>query len=100
MAVDPPKPPPFKLDLDNFIATALSATPQEIHPFFESFRSLYNKKSVQSSNFLQGFLILFAGYGISSPSNSSPSLTTQRRSPTGFMSLSRLSGTLRQKSTS
>ncbi|KAJ7699692.1 hypothetical protein B0H14DRAFT_3119983 [Mycena olivaceomarginata] len=38
------KPPPFKLDLDNFIATALSATPQEIHPFFESFRSLYNKK--------------------------------------------------------
>ncbi|KAJ7771841.1 hypothetical protein B0H16DRAFT_1410471 [Mycena metata] len=41
MAVDPPK---FKLNLDDFIATALSTTPQELHPFFDSFRTLYNKK--------------------------------------------------------
>jgi 26S proteasome regulatory subunit N9 len=44
MAVDPPKP--FKLNLDDFIATALSATPSELHPFFDNFRVLYNKKSV------------------------------------------------------
>ncbi|KAJ7093104.1 hypothetical protein C8R44DRAFT_835487 [Mycena epipterygia] len=42
MSIDPPKP--YKLNLDDFIATALSATPQELHPFFDSFRVLYNKK--------------------------------------------------------
>jgi len=33
-----------KLVLDEFIGTALSATPAEIHPFFESFRNLYSRK--------------------------------------------------------
>ncbi|KAF9007150.1 hypothetical protein BDQ17DRAFT_261781 [Cyathus striatus] len=36
------KPP--KLVLDEFIAAALSNTPAELHPFFESFRTLYTKK--------------------------------------------------------
>ncbi|TFK32949.1 hypothetical protein BDQ12DRAFT_616188 [Crucibulum laeve] len=40
--VDAPKPP--KLVLDTFIATALSGTPQELHPFFEDFRKLYTRK--------------------------------------------------------
>ena len=39
-------PQPPKLVLDDFIATALSATPPELHPFFESFRSLYTRKCV------------------------------------------------------
>ncbi|PPQ75925.1 hypothetical protein CVT26_006377 [Gymnopilus dilepis] len=37
-------PTPPKLVLDEFISTALSATPQELHPFFEDFRSLYTRK--------------------------------------------------------
>ncbi|KAH7924999.1 hypothetical protein BV22DRAFT_1034510 [Leucogyrophana mollusca] len=43
MPVDTPKPPP-KLELDEFIATALSATPPDLHPFFESFSKLYTRK--------------------------------------------------------
>ncbi|PPQ77177.1 hypothetical protein CVT24_009880 [Panaeolus cyanescens] len=35
---------PPKLVLDEFIGTALSATPAELHPFFESFKSLYTRK--------------------------------------------------------
>jgi len=35
---------PPKLVLDEFIGTALSATPAELHPFFESFRGLYTRK--------------------------------------------------------
>ncbi|KAK0216544.1 hypothetical protein EDD85DRAFT_894700 [Armillaria nabsnona] len=42
MAVDAPKPP--KLVLDDFIAAALSGTPSELHPFFESFRTLHTRK--------------------------------------------------------
>ncbi|KDQ23615.1 hypothetical protein PLEOSDRAFT_1086107 [Pleurotus ostreatus PC15] len=42
MAIDSPAAP--KLDLDSFIGTALSSTPAELHPFFESFRSLYTRK--------------------------------------------------------
>ncbi|EIN05732.1 PCI-domain-containing protein [Punctularia strigosozonata HHB-11173 SS5] len=42
MAVDAPKPP--KLDIDQFFATALSATPAELHPYFESFRTLHQRK--------------------------------------------------------
>ncbi|GLB45532.1 putative motif in proteasome subunits, Int-6, Nip-1 and TRIP-15 [Lyophyllum shimeji] len=42
MSVDPSKPP--KLVLDEFIATALSATPQSLHPYFEAFRNLYTRK--------------------------------------------------------
>ncbi|KAF7295172.1 Saccharopine dehydrogenase [Mycena indigotica] len=41
MSVDPK---PYKLNLDEFIATATSATPSELHPFFDDFRVLYNKK--------------------------------------------------------
>ena len=39
-------PQPIKFVLDNFIATALSATPSKLHPYFESFRSLYMRKCV------------------------------------------------------
>ncbi|EDR03186.1 uncharacterized protein LACBIDRAFT_123195 [Laccaria bicolor S238N-H82] len=39
MASQPPK-----LIIDEFIGTALSATPAELHPFFESFRNLYTRK--------------------------------------------------------
>ncbi|KAH6890846.1 proteasome 26S subunit [Coprinopsis sp. MPI-PUGE-AT-0042] len=35
---------PPKLVLDEFIGTALSATPAELHPYFESFRNLYSRK--------------------------------------------------------
>jgi len=42
MAVDAPKPP--KLNLDEFISTALSATPAELHPFLGSFQTLYNRR--------------------------------------------------------
>ncbi|KDR77986.1 hypothetical protein GALMADRAFT_224393 [Galerina marginata CBS 339.88] len=37
-------PTPPKLVLDEFIATALSATPAELHPFFEDFKKLYTRK--------------------------------------------------------
>jgi hypothetical protein len=49
MAVDPPtthKPP--KLVLDEFINTALTVTPQELHPYFEEFRKFYVRKCVDS----------------------------------------------------
>jgi len=36
--------PPPKFILDDFIALALSSTPSELHPYFESFRILYTKK--------------------------------------------------------
>ncbi|KAJ8503310.1 hypothetical protein ONZ45_g10973 [Pleurotus djamor] len=39
MVVDPPK-----LDIDDFTSKAISSTPTELHPFFESFRTLYNRK--------------------------------------------------------
>lgn len=42
MSTDASKPP--KLVLDEFIATGLSATPEELHPFFESFRTLHTRK--------------------------------------------------------
>lgn len=35
---------PPKLVLDEFIGTALSATPTELHPYFEAFRNLYSRK--------------------------------------------------------
>ncbi|EPQ55610.1 hypothetical protein GLOTRDRAFT_75751 [Gloeophyllum trabeum ATCC 11539] len=40
-AVDAARP---KLDVEEYLTTALSATPQELHPFFESFRNLHNRK--------------------------------------------------------
>jgi hypothetical protein len=42
MAVDAPKP--AKFDIESFTNTALDATPADLHPFFESFRNLYNRK--------------------------------------------------------
>ncbi|KAF8073469.1 hypothetical protein FPV67DRAFT_1410368 [Lyophyllum atratum] len=42
MAVDASKPP--RLVIDEFIATALSATPPSLHPYFEAFRNLYTRK--------------------------------------------------------
>jgi hypothetical protein len=35
---------PSKFVLDDFIARAVSGTPQELHPFFDKFRDLYTKK--------------------------------------------------------
>ncbi|KAG7085959.1 hypothetical protein E1B28_003485 [Marasmius oreades] len=43
MSSDQAKPAP-KLVLDEFIKEALSGTPAELHPFFESFRTLHSKK--------------------------------------------------------
>ncbi|OBZ74457.1 putative 26S proteasome regulatory subunit rpn9 [Grifola frondosa] len=42
MVVDKPKAP--KLDIDEFLTLAVLETPQELHQFFESFRSLYSRK--------------------------------------------------------
>lgn len=39
MAVDKPK-----LDVDAYLTEALSLAPQELQPYFESFRSLYQRK--------------------------------------------------------
>ncbi|KAI0298961.1 hypothetical protein B0F90DRAFT_1729588 [Multifurca ochricompacta] len=39
---DRPKPP--KLNVEEYLATAVSATPSDLHPFFESFQSLYSRK--------------------------------------------------------
>ncbi|PAV15754.1 proteasome 26S subunit [Pyrrhoderma noxium] len=40
MAIDKPE----KLDVETYLTTALSATPQELHPFFEAFQSLHQRK--------------------------------------------------------
>ncbi|KAF9539397.1 hypothetical protein CPC08DRAFT_770978, partial [Agrocybe pediades] len=37
-------PEPPKLVLDKFIAEAIAATPAELHPLFESFKTLYTRK--------------------------------------------------------
>lgn len=37
---------PPKLVLDEFISLAVTNTPSELHPFFESFKTLYTKKWV------------------------------------------------------
>jgi len=42
MAIDAPKAP--KLDIEEFTITAFSATPPDLHPFFDSFRNLYNRR--------------------------------------------------------
>ena len=44
MAIDKPKAP--KLDIDEYLTLAISGTPAELHPFFESFRNLYSRKCV------------------------------------------------------
>lgn len=40
MAVDKPA----KIDVDEYLTAALSSSPRELHPFFESFRNLYQRK--------------------------------------------------------
>ncbi|KAH8101243.1 hypothetical protein BXZ70DRAFT_935119 [Cristinia sonorae] len=42
MAVDKPAHP--KLDVDAYLSEALTATPPELHPFFESFKDLHSRK--------------------------------------------------------
>ncbi|KDQ50601.1 hypothetical protein JAAARDRAFT_41912 [Jaapia argillacea MUCL 33604] len=42
MAVDQPKQP--KLNVEEYLTTALSGTPQELHPFFESFQRFHSRK--------------------------------------------------------
>jgi len=44
MAVDKPKQP--KLDVDQYLSTAISATPAVLHPYFERFRDLHSRKYV------------------------------------------------------
>lgn len=38
------KPKQPKLDVEEYLTSALSATPPELHPFFESFRDLHSRK--------------------------------------------------------
>ncbi|OCH87179.1 PCI-domain-containing protein [Obba rivulosa] len=42
MSVDKPKPQ--KIDVEEYLNVAISVTPAELHPFFESFRTLYSRK--------------------------------------------------------
>ena len=44
MTVDKPKQP--KLDVDQYLSTAISATPADLHPYFESFQDLYSRRCV------------------------------------------------------
>lgn len=46
MAIDQPRV--FKLNVDEYFTTALSATPAELHPFFISFQDLYTRKYMNS----------------------------------------------------
>jgi len=39
---DKQRPP--KLDVDEYLTTAISATPSDLHPFFEAFQNLYSRK--------------------------------------------------------
>ena len=45
MAVDKQKQP--KLDVDKYLSTAISATPADLHPYFESFQNLHSRKYVR-----------------------------------------------------
>ncbi len=40
------KTPVPKLDVEEYLTTALSATPQELHPFFIAFQDLHSRKCV------------------------------------------------------
>jgi hypothetical protein len=44
MAVD--KPASLKLDVDEYLTSALSATPAELHPYFTAFKDLHSRKYV------------------------------------------------------
>lgn len=63
MAVDKPKAP--KLDVEEYLTTALSATPPELHSFFESFRTLHSRKYVDTIDFEESQLTRDIDYGIS-----------------------------------
>lgn len=63
MAVDKPKAP--KLDVEEYLTTALSATPAELHPFFESFRTLHSRKSADTIASEGSQLMERVDYGIS-----------------------------------
>ncbi|KZV72320.1 hypothetical protein PENSPDRAFT_663848 [Peniophora sp. CONT] len=38
------QPKPAKLDVDAYLATALSSTPAELHPYFQAFQDLHSRK--------------------------------------------------------
>lgn len=40
------KPAPPKLDVDEYLTSALSATPAELHPYFTAFKDLHSRKYV------------------------------------------------------
>lgn len=40
------QPKPAKLDVDAYLATALSSTPAELHPYFQAFQDLHSRKYV------------------------------------------------------
>ena len=44
VVVDKPKQP--KLDVEQYLSTAISATPADLHPYFDSFQSLHSRKYV------------------------------------------------------
>ena len=43
MAVDRPA----KIDVDSYLTTVLSTAPHELHQYFEAFRTLHQRKSVE-----------------------------------------------------
>ncbi|PCH42928.1 hypothetical protein WOLCODRAFT_138115 [Wolfiporia cocos MD-104 SS10] len=38
------RPQPYRIDIDLYLTQAISSTPQELHPLFESFRRLHSRK--------------------------------------------------------
>lgn len=43
---DRPRPP--KLDVEEYLTTAISSTPSDLHPFFEAFQNLYSRKCART----------------------------------------------------
>lgn len=81
MAVDKPKAP--KIDIDEYLTLALSGTPADLHPYFESFRNLYSRKCVAVPDTrVQAADIHHIDYGISSRSSCLSSSTTRCRNHT------------------
>lgn len=85
------KPKQPKLNVEEYLTTAISATPQELHPFFESFQTLHSRKCVTYPNKLpqkympdlHNHVFFVAGYGISSRASSPSSSIIRSRSLTG-----------------
>jgi hypothetical protein len=42
------RPRPAKLDVEEYLTTAISSTPSDLHPFFESFQNLYSRKCART----------------------------------------------------